>query len=91
MSLNSYVSLGRCGLRVSPFALGTMTFGEDWGWGADPATAERILSRYIELGGNFIDTANGYTFGHSEKINGDFIGRDSALGQTEVPSNNIRQ
>jgi aryl-alcohol dehydrogenase-like predicted oxidoreductase len=79
MPLNSYVSLGRSGLRVSPFALGTMTFGEDWGWGADPATAERILARYIELGGNFIDTANGYTFGHSEKIIGDFIGRDRAL------------
>jgi aryl-alcohol dehydrogenase-like predicted oxidoreductase len=79
MSLNSYVSLGRSGLRVSPFALGAMTFGEDWGWGTDPATSGRIFSRYIELGGNFIDTANGYTFGHSEKIVGDLIGRDRAL------------
>jgi aryl-alcohol dehydrogenase-like predicted oxidoreductase len=79
MSLSSYVTLGRSGLRVSPFALGTMTFGEDWGWGADAATSHAILSRYLDLGGNFIDTANGYTCGHSEKIIGDFIGADRNL------------
>jgi aryl-alcohol dehydrogenase-like predicted oxidoreductase len=79
MSLSSYVSLGRSGLRVSPFALGTMTFGEDWGWGANAETAQAILARYIELGGNFIDTANGYTFGHAEQIIGDYIGKDRAL------------
>jgi aryl-alcohol dehydrogenase-like predicted oxidoreductase len=79
MSLTSYITLGRSGLRVSPFCLGTMTFGEDWGWGASPATAEAILSRYIEFGGNFVDTANGYTRGHSEKIIGDFVGKDRSL------------
>ena len=71
--LNQYVTLGRSGLRVSPFCLGAMTFGEDWHWGSDVADAEAILTRYIEDGGNFIDTANAYTKGHSEKIIGDYI------------------
>ncbi|MFM0368317.1 aldo/keto reductase [Paraburkholderia aspalathi] len=73
MSLDSYVTLGSSGLRVSPFCLGTMTFGEDWGWGTSPAESEAILSEYLERGGNFIDTANIYTLGHSEKIIGDFF------------------
>ena len=73
MPLSSYVTLGRSGLRVSPFCLGAMTFGEDSGWGASVADCEAILSRYLELGGNFIDTANIYTQGHSEKIIGDFF------------------
>src|SRR5258708_26528905 len=73
MPLNSYITLGNAGLRVSPFCLGTMTFGEDWGWGSSVADAQSILARYLERGGNFIDTANTYTKGHSEKIIGDFI------------------
>jgi aryl-alcohol dehydrogenase-like predicted oxidoreductase len=73
MSLDSYVTLGRSGLRVSPFCLGTMTFGEDWGWGSSPADSELILAEYLDGGGNFIDTANIYTKGHSEKIIGDFF------------------
>ena len=75
MPLNSYLTLGRSGLRVSPFALGTMTFGTDRGadFGSSVADSERILSRYLEQGGNFIDTANVYTSGHSEKIIGDFF------------------
>ena len=73
MPLNSYISFGTSGLRVSPFALGTMTFGEDWGWGSSVADSEAILARYLDLGGNFIDTANTYTDGHAEKIIGDFI------------------
>jgi len=77
MALNDYVTLGRSGLRVSPFCLGTMTFGEEWGWGASPEDSKRILDVYIERGGNFIDTANMYTKGHSEKIVGDHIGRSS--------------
>lgn len=79
MSLSSYVSLGRSGLRVSPFALGTMTFGQEWGWGADEATSRAVLTRYLDLGGNFIDTANGYTFGHAEQIIGDHVGHDRTL------------
>ncbi|HEY1744637.1 MAG TPA: aldo/keto reductase [Granulicella sp.] len=75
MPLNSYVTLGRSGLRVSPFCLGTMTFGEDYGvgFGSNEKDSEIILAHYLEQGGNFIDTANGYMRGHSEKIIGDFF------------------
>jgi aryl-alcohol dehydrogenase-like predicted oxidoreductase len=75
MPLNHYVTLGRSGLRVSPFCLGAMTFGEDLGWGTSVKESEAIVDRYIGLGGNFIDTANIYTKGHSEKIIGDHVGR----------------
>jgi aryl-alcohol dehydrogenase-like predicted oxidoreductase len=78
MSLDHYVTLGRSGLRVSPFCLGAMTFGEDLGWGSSVEESQQILDRYIELGGNFIDTANFYTKSHSEKIIGDHIGRHPA-------------
>ncbi|MET1023103.1 MAG: aldo/keto reductase [Pseudoxanthomonas sp.] len=70
MSLDHYRLLGRSGLRVSPLALGTMTFGQDWGWGADEAETGRILDAYLERGGNFIDTANFYTFGSAETLLG---------------------
>jgi len=76
MSLDQYVTLGHSGLRVSPFCLGAMTFGEDWGWGSSAADSDAIIARFLERGGNFIDTANVYTKGHSEKIIGDVIGRD---------------
>jgi aryl-alcohol dehydrogenase-like predicted oxidoreductase len=78
MSLDHYVTLGRSGLRVSPMCLGTMTFGEDLGWGSSVEESQRIIDRYIELGGNFVDTANFYTKSHSEKIIGDHIGRHAA-------------
>ncbi len=78
MPLDHYVTLGRSGLRVSPLCLGAMTFGEDLGWGSSIQESQQILDRYIELGGNFIDTANFYTKSHSEKIIGDHIGRHSA-------------
>ncbi len=76
MPLDHYVTLGHSGLRVSPFCLGAMTFGEDLGWGSSVKESEAIIDRYLELGGNFIDTANVYTKGHSEKIIGDHVGRD---------------
>jgi aryl-alcohol dehydrogenase-like predicted oxidoreductase len=76
MPLNHYVTLGHSGLRVSPLCLGAMTFGEEWGWGSSVKDSEAILDRFIERGGNFIDTANAYTKGHSEKIIGDHIGRE---------------
>lgn len=72
-TLDSYVTLGRSGLRVSPLTLGTMTFGEDWGWGADPATSARLLDAYLDAGGSSIDTANIYTNGHSEHIIGNYL------------------
>ena len=87
MPLNSYLTLGHSGLRVSPFCLGAMTFGEDLGWGSSVPDSEAILARYLELGGNFLDTANGYTRGHSEVIIGDFFrqrgGRDRAVIATK--------
>lgn len=75
MPLDHYVTLGRSGLRVSPMCLGTMTFGDDWGWGASVAESETVLARYLERGGNFLDTANAYTRGHSEVIIGDYFAR----------------
>jgi aryl-alcohol dehydrogenase-like predicted oxidoreductase len=78
MSLDKYVTLGRSGLRVSPLCLGAMTFGEDLGWGSSVEESQQIIDRFLELGGNFIDTANFYTKSHSEKIIGDHIGRHAA-------------
>jgi aryl-alcohol dehydrogenase-like predicted oxidoreductase len=72
LSLGSYRLLGRSGLRVSPLALGTMTFGSDWGWGADWDDARAIFEAYVERGGNFIDTANAYTNGTAEQMVGEF-------------------
>ncbi|HYI75605.1 MAG TPA: aldo/keto reductase [Gaiellaceae bacterium] len=65
-----YTLLGASGLRVSEVALGTMTFGETWGWGASEAECGRILEAYVEAGGNFVDTACNYTDGQSEEIVG---------------------
>src|SRR3954470_11124023 len=73
MHLNEYTTLGRSGLRVSPFSLGTMTFGTEWGWGAEESVSRSLFDRYIEQGGNFIDTADGYTGGKSEELVGKFI------------------
>jgi len=71
-----YKLLGRTGLRVSELCLGTMTFGEDWGWGAPKDECARILDAYAAAGGNFIDTANRYTNGTSESIVGELIAGD---------------
>ncbi|WP_343667626.1 aldo/keto reductase [Chitinophaga sp.] len=78
MQLDAFKTLGRSGLKVSPLCLGGMTLGDDWNWGADAATAAQLIQQYTDLGGNFIDTANIYTNGHSEKIIGDTIGRYSS-------------
>ena len=72
-ALDRYRLLGRSGLRVSPLALGTMTFGTDWGWGADEAEARRIFDLYVDHGGNLIDTSVNYTNGTSERMVGAFI------------------
>ena len=73
MSLDQYFTLGRSGLRVSRLSLGTMTFGDDWGWGAGEDTARAMFDRYLDAGGNFIDTADLYTQGTSETLLGKFI------------------
>ncbi len=68
--------LGRSGLRVSEVALGTMTFGEVWGWGASKDESRRIFDVYVEAGGNFVDTACNYTDGESETLVGEFVEPD---------------
>lgn len=68
-----YRTLGRSGLRVSQLCLGTMTFGEDWSWGASEETSQRIFDAFADAGGNFIDTANSYTDGTSETLLGRFL------------------
>jgi aryl-alcohol dehydrogenase-like predicted oxidoreductase len=72
LTLDTYRLLGRSGLRVSPLALGTATFGTEWGWGAERDEARKLFDRYVERGGNFIDTANTYTDGSSERLLGEF-------------------
>src|SRR5579864_2237196 len=68
-----YRLLGNSGLRVSEAAVGTMTFGEDWGWGAAKDEARKVYDAFREDGGNFIDTANIYTNGTSESFLGEFM------------------
>ena len=68
-----YKLFGRSGLRVSELCLGTMTFGEEWGWGASKEESRKIFDAFVSAGGNFIDTANRYTEGTSEKYVGEFI------------------
>ena len=71
-----YKLFGRSGLRVSELALGTMTFGPEWGWGVDKETSKAVFEAYANAGGNFIDTANRYTDGASEKYVGEFVASD---------------
>jgi aryl-alcohol dehydrogenase-like predicted oxidoreductase len=71
-----YTLLGRSGLRVSEVALGTMTFGEAWGWGASSDECRRIFDAFTAEGGNFVDTACNYTDGQSEEIVGELVARD---------------
>jgi aryl-alcohol dehydrogenase-like predicted oxidoreductase len=80
-----YRLLGKSGLRVSELCLGTMTFGNDWGWGSPKDESRRILDAFLEAGGNFIDTANIYTNGTSETLLGEFLQgrRDSAVLATK--------
>jgi aryl-alcohol dehydrogenase-like predicted oxidoreductase len=68
-----YRTFGRSGLRVSEAFLGTMTFGEDWGWGASAEDCRKMVTAYAEAGGNVIDTASNYTDGASERIVGELV------------------
>jgi aryl-alcohol dehydrogenase-like predicted oxidoreductase len=71
-----YKLLGNSGLRVSELCLGTMTFGEDWGWGSDKEESRAVFRAFAEAGGNFLDTANLYTNGTSETLVGEFVKGD---------------
>ena len=69
----SYRLLGKSGLRVSGICLGTMSFGDQWGFGADEKTSHQVLDAYAEAGGNFLDTANKYHGGQTEQIVGSWL------------------
>ncbi|HSE84204.1 MAG TPA: aldo/keto reductase [Thermodesulfobacteriota bacterium] len=87
-----YKLLGRSGLRVSEICLGAMTFGEEWGWGASKEESRKMYEAFREAGGNFIDTANIYTEGTSERYVGEFIAseRDQIVLATKY-SNSMRR
>ena len=89
LSLDRYRLLGRSGLRVSPLCLGTMTFGTEWGWGSDEKESRKVFDKYADYGGNFIDTANAYTNGTSEKMLGTFLKgrRDKFVVATKFTAN----
>ncbi|NLS00958.1 aldo/keto reductase [Rhizobium sp. P38BS-XIX] len=90
MSMEFY-TLGNSGLKVTRLALGTMTFGTEWGWGADKDAARAIFNAYVDAGGNFFDTADAYTGGTSETWLGEFIAerglRDDAVISTKFSMN----
>lgn len=80
----NYFTLGNSGLKVSQLALGTMTFGEDWGWGANEEDSRAIFNAYIDAGGNFVDTADLYTSGNSEILLGKFIKETGTRDQLAI-------
>lgn len=90
MSMEFY-TLGNSGLKVTRLALGTMTFGTEWGWGSDKETARAMFDAYVDAGGNFFDTADAYTGGTSETWLGEFIAerglRDEAVIATKFSMN----
>ena len=71
-----YKLLGKSGLRVSELCLGAMTFGDDRGWGSGLNESRKIFDAFVEAGGNFIDTADLYTNGTSERYLGEFMASD---------------
>ena len=77
MNLTDYRTLGRSGLIVSPLALGTMTFGNT-GWGSPDEVSRQIFDAYLDAGGNFVDTADVYSGGHSEELVGQFLAERGA-------------
>jgi aryl-alcohol dehydrogenase-like predicted oxidoreductase len=84
MSLDTYYTLGKSGLRVSRLALGAMTFGTEWGWGSDEEVTRQLFNTYVDAGGNFIDTADLYTGGTSETWLGKFINERNLRDRTVI-------
>ncbi|MGJ4995770.1 aldo/keto reductase [Bradyrhizobium sp. HKCCYLS3077] len=85
MDLNSYRTVGRSGLAVSPLALGTMTFGAGR-WGTNEAGSRAVFDAYVGAGGNFVDTADVYSGGESERMLGRLVadhGRDRLVIATK--------
>ena len=81
-----YFTLGNSGLRVSRFVLGTMTFGDSWGWGTPEATARQLFNAYVDSGGNVIDTADIYSNGASEDMVGRFTAERSLRDHLVIAS-----
>lgn len=71
-----YQVFGNTGLKVSELCLGAMTFGEEWGWGSSEEESRAVFDKFVEAGGNFIDTADVYTGGTSERMLGKFMGAE---------------
>lgn len=71
-----YKVFGKTGLRVSELCFGTMTFGDEWGTGNDKKESRKVFDRFVSEGGNFFDSANRYTEGTSEKMLGEFVGKN---------------
>ncbi|NNB96418.1 aldo/keto reductase [Corallococcus exiguus] len=98
MSMGRYYLLGRSGLRVSPLSLGTMTFGKEgtYGgpWGSTEDVSRTLFNRYLDAGGNFVDTADLYTHGSSETLIGKFLeergDRDRVVVATKYTYNATR-
>jgi aryl-alcohol dehydrogenase-like predicted oxidoreductase len=86
MRLTDYTTLGRTGLRVSPLCLGAMSFGTSWGWGSGDDESARILDRYLQAGGNFVDTADMYTNGQSEEMLGRLIAERGLRDKVVLPT-----
>ncbi len=86
-----YKLLGKSGLRVSELCLGTMTFGEEWGFGASGDESRAMYEAFREAGGNFVDTANIYTNGTSETMLGEFMQghRDSIVLATKFSNSGV--
>ena len=86
-----YKLLGKSGLRVSELCLGTMTFGEEWGFGANGDESRAMYDAFREAGGNFVDTANIYTNGTSETMLGEFMNghRDSIVLATKYSNSAV--
>lgn len=68
-----YQLLGKSGLRVSELCLGTMTFGETWGWGASKEASRAMFDGFAAAGGNYIDSSINYTDGTAEQFLGEFL------------------
>ena len=83
MNLDTYRPLGRSGLLISPLALGTMTFGTPR-WGLDEAGSRAVFDRYVDLGGNFVDTADVYAGGRSEEMIGAFVAERGLRDRTII-------
>jgi aryl-alcohol dehydrogenase-like predicted oxidoreductase len=70
-----YTTFGTTGMTVSRICLGCMSFGTNWNdWTLDAEESRELIERAIDLGINFFDTANIYSYGESEEILGEVLG-----------------